>query len=913
MGTPSPSHRPLHGRVLVGLLTLVFAITAGGWITTGLAAQGQKKEEEEDTTKVKKKPPKVEEEEDRPAPKRKVIKVDDDEPKPSKAPSKPGPRLQAPPAPEAQMSIVEALREAKNPELKEFYTNLKVPHDNITVRSLEQTRTYAIEPQPTYYDGPQTSFRNRYLQALTFDKEWRPSGSPQKFESALRIQPYEEIVLDDVESFLKKDFDRGNPNSPRYLSRADMLKAAETVLAAADRFHASAVEKQDRRGEEWKDVGRRLHERLFDIQKQRLDAFAAAGDWDGASAYARTLADAYRDPKERAAVADRLVKMIQNTINTGTEDDRWREARQRLRFLEEVLPGTEALRTVTTGLRQQAQTLLDQAKALRTAEKFQEATARMELAAAIDPGLPGLAQEMASLDRDHPVLRVGVRDLPINLVPGLATTDADRRAVELMYEGLVKLHAEPGAGQRYEPCLAGGAPRLIPLGREFRIARGATWSDGTPVTVGDVNATLQAMRKPDWPGYSRLWNAMIEEVEGGGDSFRLSLRLHQGYLDPLSLMTFKVMSQSALRGPLGPNTPKISSGPFQYKGMFDTTPRNRKTAVFLASPGYASREGKLGLPRVREIHLIHFADPADDPATALERQEIDMVLDLSAATARDLRDKSPARDALEVRGPMATRRVYFLAVNHRAGPLKGNKELRKALALAIDRQTILNNCFRAEPGKLHHSLNGPFPAGSWPCEPKVPAELYDREGAKAQARAALEKAEGPITLTLLYPSGDPAVEAAMKQLCESVNKELRLDNRKFIELKPEGLQPANLRERVEEKHSYQLAYYHYDYPSESYWLAPLFDSQAMDINGSNYMGCVDPALLALFATAKNHRDFDDVRKAMHAVHRQLHQEMPLIPLWQLDTFLAYRKGVKPTAVDPIVIFNDVEHWSLNKR
>src|SRR5207302_1524498 len=105
-----------------------------------------------------------------------------------------------------------------------------------------------------------------------------------------------------------------------------------------------------------------------------------------------------------------------------------------------------------------------------------------------------------------------------------SATDADRRAVELTYEGLVKLREEPGVGQRYEPALAGGAPRLIPLGREFRIARGATWSDGSPVTVGDVKETLRAMRKENWLGYSPAWNGMIEDAEGGGDSFRLSLR-----------------------------------------------------------------------------------------------------------------------------------------------------------------------------------------------------------------------------------------------------------------------------------------------------------------------------------------------------------------------------------------------------
>jgi ABC-type transport system substrate-binding protein len=923
MGTSFTSRRPIPNRLFVGLLALAFAVSAGGWLGTGLAAQGQKEDEEKEPAKPKKKPPKVEGdkpapsrpkevEEDRPSRPRKVIPVDDEDP----TPAKPRPKLQPPPVPEAQTSIVEALRDTKNPELREFYTNLKLPHDNITVRAIgDQTRVQAIEPQPTYYVGEQTSFHNGYLQALTYDKEWRPSGSPTRFVSAVRIEPYEEIVLDDVEAFLKKDLDQRPPSHASYLPRADMLKAAETVLAAADRFHASAREKGDRRGDDWNPLGQKLHERLFQIQMDRLNTFARAGDWDGASAYARTLADAYRDPKERGPIAKCLVDMIQAALKANGDHDHLREARQRLRFLEEVLPDSEALRNVANDLRRQAEGLLTQAKAIRKTQP-QKAAELMELAADIYPNLPELAGELAQLNRDHPILRVGVRDLPINMIPGRATTDSDLRAIELMYEGLVRAHDDPRTGQRYEPCLAAGAPRLIPLGRMFRIARGATWSDGTPVTGDDVKATLRAMRDPTpnkhWPGYSPLWNRMIDDPEGGSDSFRLSLRLHQGYLDPLSLMTFKVMSQSVLaKQPWGPDPPKVGSGPFQYKGTASTT-RDRKMAVFLASPGYASREGKLGLPRMREIHMVQFAGAADDPATALANGQIDLLLDPSPTTVAALR----TQDGVEVRGPMTSRRVYFLAVNHRVGLLKGfpTSPLRQALALAIDRQAILDKCFRAEPGKLHHSLNSPFPAGSWPCDTAhVPAELCNLDGAKGQARLAVEKAGGPIKLTLLYPAGDPATKAAVEQLRDSVNKELHLDDKNFIELQPEEVLPAKLRERVEQTHDYQLAYYHYDHPSEAYWLAPLFDLAATDINGSNYLGYLDPELQALFAQAKNHRDFRHVQEAMRLSDRMLAQRLPLIPLWQLDTFIAYRTSLKPTPVDPVLIFNDVEHWSLDKR
>ncbi len=216
-------------------------------------------------------------------------------------------------------------------------------------------------------------------------------------------------------------------------------------------------------------------------------------------------------------------------------------------------------------------------------------------------------------------------------------------------------------------------PRLIPLGREFRIARGAAWWDGTPVTVGDVKATVRAMRdQKRWPDYSPLWDKMIEDPHDVGNSFRLNLRLSQGYLDPLSLMTFKVLPQGVARDAILPFAKPLGSGPFRNVEP-SITVGNRKALVYIANPGYSSREGKLGLPRIREIHFIHFADPSDDLAAALAQDKIDLALDLSSEKFAGLRG-----GPLETRGPLPNRRVYFLAVNHQDPQIKGNIFLRRA-------------------------------------------------------------------------------------------------------------------------------------------------------------------------------------------------------------------------------------------
>jgi ABC-type transport system substrate-binding protein len=918
MATFSLPRGSLAGRLLGGLLVLALAVTAWGWLTADLSAQNPKKEEEEEQAKPKKKAPAVEddepakprprnggrakEEEEEPSVKpRKVIKVDDEDP----SPAKPRPRLQPPPEPQAPSSLAEALRGTKNPELHELYSDLRVPHDAITVRSLgDQPRTFAVEPLTQYYPGEQPRFKNGYVQVWTYDAEWRRSSSMTKYTSALRVQPYEEIGLEAVEEFLKKE------PAKLKLTRGEMLKAAETVLATADRFHASARETGARRGDDWRPVGQRLRQRLFELQRERLETFVTAGDWDGATAYARSLAEAYREPEERAPFAAPLVRLIQDSLKDQVGEPQLRQARDRFRQLEEIFGSSQAIQPIARGLLRHAKELLEEARRLEKAGKREEAGLRLRLAADLCPNLPELGDEMARMDQDYPVLRVGVRQLPSSMIPGHAATDADLRAIELIYEGLVKLRAEPGVGLRYVPALAAAAPALVPLGREFRIARHAGWSDGTPVTVGDVKETLRARKQESWPGHSPLWSKLVEDAESGGDSFRLSLRLSQGYIDPLSLMSFKVMPQSVLRQPPRSDALPLGSGPFKYKGP--ATVGNRKAAVFLANPVFSAREGKLGLPRIREIHFIQFAEN-EDPAAALRGGQIDVALDLSAKQASELRHG----DTVTVRGPMTGRRVYFLALNHRRAPIRGNLFLRRALALAINRQGLLDTHFREAKGaKMHHSLNGPFPAGSWPCEPKqVPAELFDLDGAKGQARKAVETAGGPIRLTLKHAAADPATRAALNDLCESVTSALRIDDKTFIELKCAEVKPAELHEDVEITHQYEVAYYHYDHASEAYWMAPLFDVRAIEGSGSNYLGYADTALQTEFDRAKNRCNFHDVQTIMRTIHQTLDQNMPLIPLWQLDTFLAHRKGLNldHVSVDPVLVFDDVESWPPPKK
>jgi len=127
--------------------------------------------------------------------------------------------------------------------------------------------------------------------------------------------------------------------------------------------------------------------------------------------------------------------------------------------------------------------------------------------------------------------------------------------------------------------------------------------------------------------------------------------------------------------------------------------------------------------------------------------------------------------------------------------------------------------------------------------------------------------------------------------------------------------------------NYQLAYWHYDYPDETYWLGPLLGRPLAGPSGNNPMNYHGTLVQGLVEKMQAQREFEKVEKEMQRLHGVLDGEMPLIPLWQLDCLSAYREELEPVPYhrswgprkevekvpfDPLLVFPDVENWRLKQ-
>jgi ABC-type transport system substrate-binding protein len=813
--------------------------------------------------------------------------------------------LRKPPREEEVLELADLAHEverATHPELQELYRRLAYPHDVVTLRNGETRKVVPL----LVYIGPGSGTTSS-VALKPLDDKWKLGASftvPRRnIES---VDYYEQIALTQVDKFLKGQFAVPGTVAAKPLTRQERLEGAEKVLAAVLNFHKPAPDRYARGSSVWKDLEQRLRDKLLDVRLEHLHLLISSNAWEDALVRGEHLAQfEYKtDAKVHLRIAKELVELVAKSLKEG----KYEEVQQRLSVLEKLPDSGPATEPISKELRDKATQKFRDAEQAKAKNDLVGANTLVNEAERLWPRLNGVNEFRLQLNRDHPTLWVGVHELPEFFSPATAVTDTEKQAVELLFDSLLKLHDEPNRGQTYEPSLALAAPRRTSQGWQFQLDRTAYWSTDNPVTEADVRLTVRRLGKSGWPGFAPAWADLVETPTGGQEPGQVSLMLRQGFLDPFSLMTFKILPASvSLKHPADPQFGRnpVGSGPYQ---LVDVKRREAdfqaNAVVFVARSSY-HRTRRAEQPCIPEIRFVKSSDPIVD----FKGGQLHLLLDLWPQRIAALRARDDLAGLIQIQA-LKNRRIYFLAVNHRVPSLR-NKELRKAIAHAINRNQILDGVFREDlPSGFsppHRPLSGPYPPGSWAYAPGLREDPYQPERAK-QLAAEAKKTVADVKLTLKYPADDRLVARACAQIQEQVQAATGFD----IEL--EARPPRDLHHEVEDLNSYELAYYSYDYPSEAYWIWPLFNNGTPETGSRNYLGYQnDGALEEDCQRAMSHREFAKVQEYTHSIHKQIYEKMPFIPLWQLDTFLAIHKDLKPVHLDPLLIFPDVEQWTLEKK
>lgn len=273
----------------------------------------------------------------------------------------------------------------------------------------------------------------------------------------------------------------------------------------------------------------------------------------------------------------------------------------------------------------------------------------------------------------------GIVGIPRFVNPALAITRADQDASAILYSGLLKIDQDGNL----QPDIAENIS-VSEDGKTYTIdvKKNRTFHDGTPIKAADAEYTIKLVQDPDLKSPLRgNWNDVtIEEVS----DYQFKVILTEPYAPFMENFTLGIMPKhiwSTLPIEQLPfsqhNTEPIGSGPFKIASV------NRDASGLISGYSLVPAGNSDKQPNLASIQLRFFQNEVT-LENAFNKNEINSTAYLPTDVVRKL-EKGNVNVITE---PLP--RIFGLFFNQNHSPALRDKEARKALEAAIDRDQLVN-------------------------------------------------------------------------------------------------------------------------------------------------------------------------------------------------------------------------------
>lgn len=454
-------------------------------------------------------------------------------------------------------------------------------------------------------------------------------------------------------------------------------------------------------------------------------------------------------------------------------------------------------------------------------------------------------------------LRIGLASAPVTLDPRFATDATSSRINRLLYARLVEFD------ERQLP-VPGIAQWQVLNPKQYRFSlceniTGRSFVDGSRLTAGDVKATYDAILNPKNASPHRASLAMIERIEVIDDN---TLDFHLNKVDLLfpGYLVIGILPAEKINTQYPFNQQAFGSGPFR----------------FVAWP----EEGQLQLQRRHDKQNISFIRVSDATVRVLKllRGEVDMLQnDLSPELIGFLQKKEDL-NVTRVRGSNFT----YLGFNL-DDEIAGQHDIRRAIALAIDRKKIIQYVM----GDAARPASALLPPQHWAGNPELPLIEYDPDAARTLLARHGYGPENPLTIT--YKTSTNAFRVRLATVLQSQLKDVGIN--------------VDLR-------SYDWGTFYGDIKSGNFQMFSLswvgiktpdifryvFHSQSVPPNGANRGRFADATVDQLIDVAGNAETLGAQSESYRQLQDRLLQTLPYVPLWYEDHVFVSRKGISGYAL-----------------
>ncbi len=655
------------------------------------------------------------------------------------------------------------------------------------------------------------------------------------------------------------------------------------------------------------------------IDFQRGEDLRAAGRAEEALAVFEEIYKSRKDwPGLQKAVSNILCEMAQGLQGKQKFEESGAVIRRLLALYPDDAGGRvyeAALQKHYDAIRKKAEGLVAQARASMKKKQYKEAIAVLLEAVQTDPNIPHARELLTECRTKYQVLRYGDFEFPASLHPLVAFKLAEKRVAQLLFDGLVDRRDRLESDVYFPRLAVKHATSEDNLVHTFTLAAGLRWSDGQPLTSADVAFTVRALKNEQGDGYNKSWASWIQSVETP-DPATVRIIFTRPACRPVALLAFKVVP----RHKFGDEAPRrrsdfslapVGAGPFALAKF------TGEEEVVL-KPNEHFRLRSQGQPRLSEVALKRYYDRVT-AFTDFVRGDLELLTQLEPLQKVQLDKLGESKFSVKSH---ETRTVYFLAMNFRRKIFQ-DFDMRRAVLAAIDRHSIIVQHFRGERegGQGHRLVTGPFPTGTWAYNdgknpnipmpdylmPKKDAESGDPghnpELAKSLVQGLKNRGLGVLLdITLKFPSDDLKVERA----CVEMRNQL---NDAGIRVRAEKRMENNLHDEIYGSGDFDLVYTSYSL-DDTMDVSPLFDFEQIGSYRPNFAAYKNPDLNVLFTEIKKTPDPQRIKDLSWEIHATVARDLAIIPLWQLDNYVAFKAAVQNVKVHPYYLFGAPEEWSI---
>lgn len=350
-------------------------------------------------------------------------------------------------------------------------------------------------------------------------------------------------------------------------------------------------------------------------------------------------------------------------------------------------------------------------------------------------------------------LRIATNRMPAEPDPPRSYNLPDIQLQMALFDRLVERWPEativPSLAERWEVSADG-------LRYLFHLRDGLQWSDGTPLTAHDVEYGIKRVLDPERPGISVSIFYVLEHAQDyalgrSSDSDRIGVRALDDRTVEFRLVAPAPYFLSVVNRPDGGPQPRhaierhgdawLEPERGVVSGAFGQAERSKERLVLERRPD-AERPGNVARVEIQRTE-------ADEAVRRYRRDEVDVAVIVPTSRMRELEETAaPDRQM----GPPAL--TLYLAFDH-THPLAGNRDLRRALALGLDRDALQ----AALPADLLSATGGVVPPALQGHTPDI-APRFDPD----RAREHLRRSGARERLVLARTTGtvlDDALEVAL--------------------------------------------------------------------------------------------------------------------------------------------------------